>query len=78
MDETLYEYRFRLRDLIPIRGLIEHHQRSVNEMFRNHWVGDEDYVAQAAGRDGLLVLYNMAVAAGALTGLDLIISHLVK
>jgi hypothetical protein len=72
-----YEYKLRKEDFIPIVGLFKHHKRSVNEMFRKRLVGNDEYIAQAVGRDGLLAIYNLAIGAGiisAATGLASLIS----
>ncbi len=72
-----YEYRLRKEDFIPGIGLYKHHKRSINEMLRNHLVGNEDYAANAWARDSLLAIYNLAIIAagiGAVTGLVSLLS----
>lgn len=77
-SDNMPDYQLKPEDFIPIAGLINHHNRSINEMLREHLVGDDNYMAQAGGRDGFLILYNAAVFLGTLEGLSLIVSQLIK
>lgn len=60
-DKNKPGYEFRKEDFIPLVGLIKHHRRSMEDMFRDGSVLNKEYEAQSWKRDVGLIVYNSAV-----------------
>jgi len=58
-------YKLRPQDFIPFIGLSMHYKRCKEGMLKNKLDNDEGYVNEWVIRDCELVLYNIAIAAGA-------------
>ena len=79
MDNSYKEiYKLKPKDFIPIVGVIGHHKRCIEGMFKNNLVCNEDYTSQCTGRDILLMMYNMAIVVGAVYGATGLVNLLSK
>ena len=61
------EYRLKLKDFIPINGLVNHRERCEEGMIKRKSMSrddKEDYAHRCEERDLLLVIYNSSVIMG--------------
>jgi len=57
------EYKLKLKDFIPVIGLIEHMERCEKEI-KGDFIKDLKYSLKIISREYLLTLYNLSILAG--------------
>jgi hypothetical protein len=72
-------YNLRVTDFIPIVGLNNHTKRCLDEMNNNPFShATEDYASQSWARDCVLIVYNISLGIGVVSGLAGLISLISK